>query len=215
MRIDIFSDTICPWCFIGKRRLEKAIESRGEEVEIHWRAFQLNPEMPSAGMDRTEYLERKFGGPEGASQVYSRIEEVGRSEALNFAFDRISRTPNTVDSHRLVRFATNIGKQEELVERLFQAYFTEGANIGDRKQLAEIAVEVGLDRAEVEEFLAGEDLKEEILAEDLFARQQGIQGVPCFIFDGRYAVSGAQDPEVLMKVMDSLNAAAAEQSASE
>ncbi|MET4807370.1 DsbA family oxidoreductase [Limibacillus sp. MBR-115] len=215
MRIDIFSDTICPWCFIGKRRLEKAIKSRGEEIEIHWRAFQLNPEMPSAGMDRTEYLERKFGGPEGASQVYSRIEEVGRSEALDFAFDRISRTPNTVDSHRLVRFATNIGKQEELVERLFQAYFTEGANIGDRKQLAEIAVEVGLDRAEVEEFLAGEDLKEEILAEDLFARQQGIQGVPCFIFDGRYAVSGAQDPEVLMKVMDSLNAAAAEQSASE
>ncbi len=215
MRIDIFSDTICPWCFIGKRRLEKAIKSRGEEIEIHWRAFQLNPEMPSAGMDRTEYLERKFGGPEGASQVYSRIEEVGRSEALDFAFDRISRTPNTVDSHRLVRFATNIGKQEELVERLFQAYFTEGANIGDRKQLAEIAVEVGLDRAEVEEFLAGEDLKEEILAEDLFARQQGIQGVPCFIFDGRYAVSGAQDPEVLMKVMDSLKAAAAEQSVSE
>ncbi len=213
MRIDIFSDTICPWCFIGKRRLEKAIKSRGEEIEIHWRAFQLNPEMPSAGMDRTEYLERKFGGPEGASQVYSRIAEVGRSEALNFAFDRISRTPNTVDSHRLVRFATNIGKQEELVERLFQAYFTEGANIGDRKQLAEIAAEVGLDRDKVEEFLVSEDLKEEILAEDLFARQQGIQGVPCFIFDGRYAVSGAQDPEVLMKVMDSLNAAAAEQSA--
>ncbi|MEJ1995903.1 MAG: DsbA family oxidoreductase [Limibacillus sp.] len=205
MRIDIFSDTVCPWCFIGKRRLERALEGvQPEEVEIHWRAFQLNPDMPAEGMDRRQYLETKFGGPDGAQQVYQQIASAGDGEGIDFQFKSIERTPNSVQSHRLVRFASSQGKQDAVVERLFKAYFLEGQNIGDDAVLVELAVEAGLDKAEAEAFIAGDEHREEILAEDLYARQQGINGVPCFIFNGRYALSGAQDPSVLRKVIDSL-----------
>ena len=203
MRIDIFSDTVCPWCFIGKRRLERAFEGEiPEGVEIHWRAFQLNPEMPGEGMDRRQYLEAKFGGPEGAKQIYDRIAAAGAGEGIDFQFKSIARTPNSVQSHRLIRYATDKGKQDGLVERLFTAYFLEGKDIGDDAVLADIAEASGLNRKETEAFLAGDERREEILSEDLYARQQGINGVPCF--NGRYALSGAQDPSVLKKVIDSL-----------
>ena len=205
MRIDIFSDTVCPWCFIGKRRLERALEGTPpEELEIHWRAFQLNPDMPAEGMERSQYLETKFGGPEGAKQVYQQIASAGEGEGIDFQFKSIDRTPNSVQSHRLIRFASGQGKQDAVVERLFKAYFLEGQNIGEDAVLSELAVEAGLDKEEVDSFLAGEERREEILSEDLYARQQGINGVPCFIFNGRYALSGAQDPSVLRKVIDGL-----------
>jgi len=205
MRIDIFSDTVCPWCFIGKRRLERALEGTPpEEPEIHWRAFQLNPDMPAEGMERSQYLETKFGGPEGAKQVYQQISSAGEGEGIDFQFKSIDRTPNSVQSHRLIRFASGQGKQDAVVERLFKAYFLEGQNIGEDAVLSELAVEAGLDKEEVDSFLAGEERREEILSEDLYARQQGINGVPCFIFNGRYALSGAQDPSVLRKVIDGL-----------
>jgi len=205
MRIDIFSDTVCPWCFIGKRRLERALEGTPpEEPEIHWRAFQLNPDMPAEGMERSQYLETKFGGPEGAKQVYQQIASAGEGEGIDFQFKSIDRTPNSVQSHRLIRFASGQGKQDAVVERLFKAYFLEGQNIGEDAVLSELAVEAGLDKEEVDSFLAGEERREEILSEDLYARQQGINGVPCFIFNGRYALSGAQDPSVLRKVIDGL-----------
>jgi predicted DsbA family dithiol-disulfide isomerase len=211
MRIDIFSDTICPWCFIGKRRLERALKEGRGEIEVHWRAFQLNPDMPKEGMERTTYLERKFGGPAGAADTYERIREVGKGERIDFAFERIARTPNTIESHRLIRFAADHGLEDAMVERLFAAYFLEGVDIGKPESLVRLARETGLDERATESFLTGDEHREEVLAEDLFARQQGIHGVPCFVFDGRYAVSGAQEPEVLAKVLDSLKAAASEE----
>jgi predicted DsbA family dithiol-disulfide isomerase len=205
MRIDIFSDTVCPWCFIGKRRLERALGGElPEGLEIQWRAFQLNPDMPSEGMDRKAYLEAKFGGPEGARRVYDQIVLAGQGEGIEFQFKSIPRTPNSVQSHRLIRFAMTKGKEDEVVERLFNGYFLEGKDIGDDQVLTEIAEASGLPRKEVEAFLAGDEYREEILGEDLYARQQGINGVPCFIFNGRYALSGAQDPAILRQVIDSL-----------
>lgn len=205
MRIDIFSDTVCPWCFIGKRRLERALGGElPEGLEIQWRAFQLNPDMPSEGMDRKAYLEAKFGGPEGARRVYDQIMLAGQGEGIEFEFKSIPRTPNSVQSHRLIRFAMTKGKEDEVVERLFNGYFLEGKDIGDDQVLTEIAEASGLPREEVEAFLAGDEYREEILGEDLYARQQGINGVPCFIFNGRYALSGAQDPAILRQVIDSL-----------
>lgn len=205
MRIDIFSDTVCPWCFIGKRRLERALGGElPEGLEIQWRAFQLNPDMPSEGMDRKAYLEAKFGGPEGARRVYDQIVLAGQGEGIEFQFKSIPRTPNSVQSHRLIRFAMTKGKEDEVVERLFNGYFLEGKDIGDDQVLTEIAEASGLPREEVEAFLAGDEYREEILGEDLYARQQGINGVPCFIFNGRYALSGAQDPAILRQVIDSL-----------
>ena len=137
-------------------------------------------------------------------QVYEQIANAGDGEGIDFQFKSIERTPNSVQSHRLVRFASSQGKQDAVVERLFKAYFLEGQNIGDDAVLAELAVEAGLDKSEAEAFIAGDEHREEILSEDLYARQQGINGVPCFIFNGRYALSGAQDPNVLRKVIDSL-----------
>jgi predicted DsbA family dithiol-disulfide isomerase len=205
MRIDIFSDTVCPWCFIGKRRLERALgDDLPEDLEIQWRAFQLNPEMPAEGMDRRAYLEAKFGGAEGARRVYDQIMQAGQGEGIDFQFNVIPRTPNSVQSHRLIRFAMNQGKEDAVVERLFTGYFLEGKDIGDNQVLADLAEASGLRRGEVETFLAGDELREEVLGEDLYARQQGINGVPCFIFNGRYALSGAQDPAILRQVIDSL-----------
>jgi predicted DsbA family dithiol-disulfide isomerase len=203
MRIDIFSDVICPWCFIGKRRLEKALALRPRaDVHIHWRAFQLNPGMPEDGMERGAYLAAKFGGPEAAQRIYDTVGAAGLRTGVNFAFDRIRRTPNTVAAHRLIRFADRFGKQDATVEALFQAYFQDGRLIGDKTVLAEIAAEAGLDANATSDFLAGGEETEAVLAEDVYARQLGIGGVPCFIVDGRYALSGAQEPEAFLPLFD-------------
>ncbi len=205
MRIDIFSDVICPWCFIGKKRLEKALDLRpSAQVILRWRAFQLNPDMPAGGMDRRQYLAAKFGGPDAAERIYDNVRAAGQRDAIAFAFERIPRTPNTVNAHRMIRFADRDGKQDAMVAALFQAYFLDGRDIGDAATLARLAAECGLDEKTAAAFLGGEEETETVLAEDIYARKLGIGGVPCFIFDGKYAVSGAQEPEAFLPVFDLL-----------
>ena len=213
MQIDIFSDVICPWCFIGKRKLERALqEADVADVNLRWRAFQLNPDMPAAGMDRPVYLERKFGGQERASQIYARVADAGREAGIEFAFERIPRTPNTLDAHRLIRLASDQGRQDTVVEGLFQAYFVEGRDIGDHAELARLAQAAGLGAPEgdLSAWLAGDAQTEAVLGECARAHELGITGVPCFVFDGRYALSGAQPAEVFRQALQSVAAGAAE-----
>jgi len=203
MNIYIFSDTVCPWCFIGKRRLERALAQRPDLTPtVRWRTFQLNPQMPEDGMDRQRYLALKFGGAARAQELYETIRQVGESEGIAFQFDAITRTPNTVLSHRLLRLAESEGRDTAVAEALFRAYFLDGKDIGDPQALTVIAEEAGLDAGAVQDFLGSEDLADEILAEDRFARRLGIAGVPCFIIDGKYALSGAQEPEAFMPIFE-------------
>lgn len=202
MLIEIFSDTVCPWCFIGKRRLERALAMRPDiAVEIRWRAFQLNPWMPPEGMERAAYLQAKFGAQD-ATRIYDNIRRVGAAEDIAFRFDRIPRTPNTLDSHRLIRHAEGVGRQNDVVEALFAAYFLDGRDIGDIGVLTEIAAAAGLAPDAARAFLEGDAERDAVRAEDMRARQMGIQGVPCFVLDRSYAVSGAQEPEYFLPLFD-------------
>ena len=205
MNIEIISDTICPWCFIGKRRFEKALKQRPElDVNVSWRAFFLNPDMPAEGMERKDYVERKFGGKERAQAIYDRISEAGAGENITFRFDLIKRTPNTTDSHRLIHFAEQKGCQDAVVEILFRRYFLEGQNIGDTAVLSDAALEAGINRDEATQYLEGDADREKIKAAYIRANSLGVTGVPFFIFDNRYAISGAQPPEVFLQVFDRL-----------
>ncbi len=200
MKIEIVSDTICPWCYIGKRRFERALAAESPaNVQIGWRPFQLNPEMPIGGIDRQAYLEEKFGGAQAAQQVYDPIHDAGKAEGIPFAFGKIGRTPNTINSHRLIRFATKAEHQDATVEALFRAYFLDGGDIENPAALAEVAASVGLDRAETLSYLESDEDADAIRAEDTMARQMGIQGVPFFIIDRKFAISGAQEPAVFLK----------------
>ena len=211
MEIDIFSDTICPWCFIGKRRLERALAERPQpDLTIHWRAFQLNPDMPAGGMDRSQYLELKFGGASNADAIYDQVRAAGESEGIDFAFERMKRTPNTIDSHRLIRYAgqkaqQGQGRQGAVVQALFDAYFLRAEDIGDPEVLVAAAAEAGLEAEETRAFLAGDAEAEAVRAEDRNARQAGISGVPCFLFNGQHALAGAHPPEVLHQLFDLAN----------
>ncbi len=203
MRIEVVSDTICPWCFIGKRRLERALGQRPDlEIEIEWRPFQLNPDMPREGLDRKSYLSIKFGGADRAQGIYDTIREVGRGEGIDFAFEKIARTPNTVDSHRLIHWSGADDRQDAVVELLFHRYFIDGADIGDRDVLVRLAAEAGMDSRTVEARFANGDDAELVRAQDSRARGMGIAGVPLFIVNGRYRISGAQKPDVLLQAFD-------------
>jgi predicted DsbA family dithiol-disulfide isomerase len=198
--IDIVSDVVCPWCYIGKRRLEAALDARGHaRPEIRWHPFQLNPDIPAGGIDRRSYLEAKFGGPERAREVYARVEAAGREAGIPFAFERIERQPNTLDAHRLIAWAQAVAleRADGLVERLFKAYFTEGANIGAVPELARLAGEAGYDAAAALSHLESDAGRAEIAAADERSKEMGIAGVPFFIFNRRIAVSGAQPPDIL------------------
>jgi predicted DsbA family dithiol-disulfide isomerase len=209
--IDIVSDAICPWCFIGKRRLERALTRLPAdfEVRIGWRPFQLNPDMPAGGMDRRAYLAAKFGGNSRASQIYQAVRDAGAGEGIGFNFDAIARTPNTIDAHRLIDYAARVGKQDAVVEGLFRAYFLDGRDIGDRDTLVEIGAGAGLEAAALRAYLASAEDAERIANEDATARRMGIHGVPCFIFNRKYAVSGAQEPAVFLEVFEALKREAA------
>ncbi len=201
MKIDIVSDAVCPWCYIGKRRLEQALTLAPQPgLEMGWRPFQLNPDMPAEGMDRKDYLRAKFG--DSAGRNYDRITAVGREVGIPFAFDRIQRTPNTILAHRLIRYATRENAQDAMVETLFRGYFTEGRDIGQPDTLVELAAAAGLEAKAVEAYLAGTEDDDTIRAEDAFARQIGISGVPCFIIDRQYAISGAQPAEAFVEVFE-------------
>ena len=203
IQIDVFSDVVCPWCFIGKRRLEQAIAARPrQEVTIQWRAFQLNPDMPRDGMLRQHYVEAKFGGAERAGQIHGNITDTGASVGLDFAFDKIQRTPNTVVAHRLIYWATHKGRADPVVENLFRAYFLDGRDIGSIAVLGEIASESGLDGDAAKAYLGSEHGFREVAAETRYAYENGITGVPCFIFNRRYAVAGAQEPEAFFPLFD-------------
>ena len=210
--IDIVSDTVCPWCYIGKRRLESALEqvSGDIDVQIGWRPFQLNPDMPNEGMDRKQYLEAKFGGPDGAQQIYDNIRNAGDTVGIPFEFGSIARSPNTVNSHRLIDRAGREGKQDTVVENLFIAYFLDGRDIGDIPTLVEIATASGMDEAATRDYLESDEDADKIRAEDAMARQMGISGVPCFIINRKYAISGAQEPAVFLQALQTIDQEEAE-----
>ncbi len=204
LAIDIISDVVCPWCFVGKRRVEAALElyreRGGAEPKLTWHPFQLNPDMPPEGVDRDEYVRRKFGA-ERAGQVYGRITAVGREVGIAFDFAKVTRQPNTLAAHSLIALAIDAGKQDAVVEAFFRAFFLEGRDLTSAKTLAEVAVGAGLDAGDVKAFLGSADARAHIEAEDKQAREIGVEGVPFFIFNRRLAVSGAQAPEVLLEAM--------------
>ena len=214
MQIDIISDSICPWCFIGKRRLEKALEQRPDlEVEIVWRPFQLNPETPREGYDRKAYLEAKFGNKEQAKGVYKMVRSAAKEEDLELALEAQKRLPNTVDSHRLNHWAHTAGVQDAVVEGIFTKYFIEGEDIGDPEVLVSIAEEAGMEADVVRKLLEGDADRDLVLNEENVARQMGVTGVPCFIVDQKLALVGAQEPDMLLRAIDhaiAQNAEAAE-----
>ena len=203
MRIDIVFDTVCPWCFVGKRRFDRALKARPQlKPEIRYRSFLLNPDLPNHGVDRREYLDRKFGG----SQQYDRIVEAliftGRGEGINFALDRIKRTPNSANSHRLVRLAHLVGRQNETVEVLFAAYFERGADIGNTEVLIRLAEEAGIERHMAQAHLASENDLNAVYTENARMHRLGITGVPCYIFNETRAIAGAQEPDILARMLD-------------
>ena len=203
MQIEVYSDVVCPWCFIGKRRLEQALETVGyaQQAHIAWRPFQLNPTMPKEGMDRRAYLDAKFGGAEARRAIEERVAKAGEADGIEFAFDRIARTPNTFDAHRLIWFAEQQGCQDKVVEALFHSYFTKGREIGNLDSLAEIASDCGLNREEVERFLASDRAVQEVLAEKATGHRLGIRGVPYFVLNGSISISGAQPPDIFVSAL--------------
>ena len=215
LTIDIVSDVVCPWCFVGKRKLATALDLYAKErpdapaPRVTWRPFQLNPQMPAEGMPRSEYVQRKFG--RAGSEVYARVSQAGKAVGIDFAFDRIVRQPNTLSPHALVALAGELGKQEEVVDVFFNAYFLEGRDLTDPATLTELATSAGLPREAVEARLADEQARRAVASEDEQARELGISGVPFFIFNGRYAVSGAQDPATLLQAMLQSEAETAEE----
>ncbi len=201
--IEIVHDLVCPWCFLGVRRLIRTLRRRPDILfELTWRPFLLNPDMPRIGMARPDYVVRKFGGEDRARRLYATIAEVGRLEGVPFRFDRIRRTPSSVDAHRLVRYAVRYGRADEMVEALFAAHFTDGRDIGDHDVLAAVAKAYGMDAAVVRRFLASDDETEAVHADNLRAHRLGINGVPCFVVEGSHAIAGAQEPEVIERLLD-------------
>ena len=203
IQIDLFSDVICPWCFIGKRRLERALKIRSNpNVDINWRAFQLNPDMPKNGIAREQYIEAKFGGPERAQGIYDNIRRVGETEGLEFRFDKIKRTPNTILAHRLISWSKHLKISDLVVERLFKAYFFEGLDIGSMETLIELLEDLEINTEAFKRYIKTNNGVDEVSNETRFAYENGITGVPCFIFDKKYSVSGAQEPEAFFPLFD-------------
>ncbi|GAA6178897.1 DsbA family oxidoreductase [Shimia sp. NS0008-38b] len=207
IKLDVISDPICPWCLIGKTRLEKALAQEPDHpFVIEWHPFQLNPDMPAAGMDRREYLETKFGGKDNAVRVYGDIERHAREEGLEIDFAAIKRTPNTIDAHRLIHWAGIEQKQNDVVDALFTAYFMEGRDIGSADVLADIADGVGMDAAVVRKLLSTDTDVEDMRKRDTHSREMGVNSVPTFIVANQHAVPGAQPAELWLKVIADLRA---------
>ncbi len=200
LRIEIYSDVICPWCYVGKRRLERALGQLDDRVkaQISWRPFQLNPTMPEEGMDRALYLKAKFGSLDAFGQMKEHLLAAGVEEQIPFAFETVLRTPNTFTGHRLIWYAEQQGCQDAVVESLFRGYFTEGADIGSVPVLGQLAGRAGLDATAVESFLRSEEGATEVKAEETAGRRLGIRGVPYFVLNGSLSLSGAQSPDVFL-----------------
>jgi predicted DsbA family dithiol-disulfide isomerase len=201
--IEVVYDLVCPWCYLGVRRLRRLLHARPDvRAELVWRPFLLNPDLAPQGVARQEYLVRKFGGEERARRLHGTIAELGRAEGVEFRFDRIRRVPHSLDAHRLVRWAGRYGAADQLVEALFEAYFEQGADIGEPGTLAAVAGRIGLDAVIARRFLATVAEVEAVHADNLRAHRLGINGVPCFVVAGRHAIAGAQEPEVLERLLD-------------
>ncbi len=205
VKLDIMSDPICPWCYIGKTHLDKALAAVPDHpFVIEWHPFQLNPDMPDAGMDRREYLERKFGGKDGAIRAYAPVVEYAENAGLKIDFEGMKRTPNTLDAHRLIHWAGIEGKQDAVVDALFNAYFVEARDIGDHEVLADIADSVGMDAAVVLKLLQSDADREDIRTRDSHSREMGVNSVPTYIVANQHAVPGAQPPELWAKVISEI-----------
>lgn len=199
--IDVVSDAVCPWCFIGKKKLDMAMAATpGVIFDVRWRPYQLDATIPPGGMPRREYMARKFG-EDRLPAIHDKLREAGRDVGLAFEFDKIAVSPNTLDAHRLIRWAQSTGAQDAVVERLFSMFFLEGRDIGDAATLAEAAVDVGMEKAVVERLLTGDADADAVREEIAVAQRLGVTGVPFFIFDGRIGVSGAQPPEILQQAI--------------
>lgn len=207
MKLDILSDPVCPWCMIGKARLDRALEARPDHpFEIEWHPFQLNPDMPKEGMERRAYLEAKFGGKAQAAEIYARVDEAARESGIEIDWGAIPRIPNTLNAHRLIHWAGLEGRQTQVVAALFRVYWHEGRDIGDHGVLAGIAGEAGMESEAVSRLLASEADAEAIRARDAHSRAHGVTGVPTFILGGRHAVPGAQPAELWLQVIDEIAA---------
>jgi predicted DsbA family dithiol-disulfide isomerase len=217
MQIDVISDTVCPWCFIGKRRLQNAMALRPDiAFDVRWRPYQLDTTVPRGGMDRQAYMRAKFGDdPQKIVEMYKLIAAEGAKDGIEFDFASIQRRPNTLDSHRLIRWAEAAGVQDDVVERLFIGYFENAEDIGDIRILADIADMCGMDGMEVAEMLESDTDLSLVTREDEIAREMGVTGVPAMIFGNRLAVSGAREAEVLVSVIDRVSEMTGNQPAAE
>ncbi len=207
LRIDVVSDVVCPWCFLGQKRLDQAIAASPDvDIAVSWRPFQLDPTIPSEGMDRAAYMLAKFGDGNRLRDAHARLEALGQAVGIDYHFDAIKVSPNTLDAHRVIRWAGATGPevQNKLVRNLFQLYFEQGVNIGDQSALADAAGEAGMDRAVVESLLASGADRDAVAEEAATASRMGVTGVPCFLFEGKYAVMGAQDVDTLVDAIEQI-----------
>jgi len=209
--VDVVSDVVCPWCFIGQKRLDKAIAASGVAVQVRWRPFQLDPTIPAEGKDRHAYMLEKFGSEQRIHEIHARIEPLGAAEGISFDFDAIKVAPNTLDAHRLIRWAgaAGEGEQNRLVRLLFQLNFEQGKDLGDHAVLVEAAREAGMDAAIAATLLPTDADVESVRAEIATAARMGVTGVPCFLIENKYAVMGAQDTATLADAIRQVSAAKA------
>ena len=203
MRIDIYSDTVCPWCYLGKRRFELAVAARPQyEPRVTWRPFELNPEIPSDGVDRAGYLEARLGNAERVAEAHAELQRQGQAAGIEFRFDLIQRVPNTRRSHLLIAHAARLGRQSVVKDRIMRAYFEEGRDIGDIDELVRLGVEAGLAEHEARSALVLRAGQDGVIAAERHASVLGITGVPTFVFDGQYTISGAQEVGTLARIFD-------------
>ena len=213
LTVDVVSDVVCPWCYLGEKRLEAALAEETRPVALRWRPYQLDPTIPPGGLDRAEYMERKFGRDGRLKSVHDHLARLGAEVGISFAFDRIERAPNTLDAHRLIRWAAPADAQRQVVDRLFRAYFVEGRDVGDRVVLLDVATASGLDAEIVDKRLAeGADV-DAVRREIAEAQAIGVTGVPFFIFAGRVGVPGAQDVTLLRRAMTEARAVISDEGA--
>ncbi|MGN6810560.1 MAG: DsbA family oxidoreductase [Thermomicrobiales bacterium] len=203
LRIDLYADIACPWCYIGERRLARALAARPNlHIERHWQPFQLQPDLPPGGIPWSDLIERKFGGAASAAEMFGRVAAAGAPDGIAFNFDRVTRAPNTADAHRLVLFAAEQGQTWTMVETLFAAYFTDGRDVSDREELIALAAAAGLDAAAARDYLASDANVAAVQASQRTAYRHGVQGVPFFVFAERYALSGAQPLDIFERALD-------------
>lgn len=206
IRLDIISDIVCPWCYLGKARLDRALEAHPDHpFAIEWHPFQLDPAMPKEGMDRRAYMETKFGGPEGVARAHAPLLEHARDAGVELNLDRIERAPNTLDAHRLIHWAGLEGRQTPMVSALFRAYWRDGRDIGDAATLADLAGAAGLDREMIRRLLASEADTAEIRAREAHARERGVNAVPTFILAERHVLQGAQPAETWARIIEEIS----------